>query len=216
MKNYLVIFSGGLDSTCALYWAKAQGGEVVAVNFAYGSNHESKECAAASRIAADAGIELIHIRLDFFREHFTSSLLGGEIPQGEYHADNMKSTVVPFRNGIMLAIAAGIAESRGLDAVVLGNHGGDHFVYPDCRPYFINAMSEAIFAGTGAAVKIESPFCDMDKSEIVAAGTVLGVPFEKTYSCYNGREKHCGKCGTCIERKNAFLSAGVEDPTQYE
>jgi 7-cyano-7-deazaguanine synthase len=216
MKSYLVVFSGGLDSTCALYWAKAQGEKVVAVNFAYGSNHEKKECAAAKKIAAESGIELLHVNLDFFRKHFFSALLGGIVPQGEYQPENMKSTVVPFRNGIMLSVAAGIAESRGLDAVVLGNHGGDHFIYPDCRPGFISAMNDAISAGTDGAVKVISPFCDMDKADIVRVGAQLGVDFGQTYSCYQGGDIHCGKCATCLERKAAFIASGVKDPTIYK
>ncbi len=128
----------------------------------------------------------------------------------------MRSTVVPFRNGIMLAAAAGFAEDRGLEAVVIGNHSGDHAIYPDCRRAFIDAMDRAIQAGTDGKARVLSPFCDWDKARIVREGIRLGVDFAMTYSCYNGRALHCGRCGTCTERKEAFALAGVPDPTRYE
>lgn len=212
----LVIFSGGLDSTTALYWAREGFDEVAAVNFAYGSNHQMQECRAARLIAADLDIKLFSISLDFIGQHFRSALLGGIIPDGEYQPDNMRSTVVPFRNGIMLSVAAGLANSLGYDAIVLGNHGGDHFIYPDCRPSFIEAMDNAISAGTDGEVMILSPFCNMTKAEIVKKGARMGVDFSMTYSCYKGGAIHCGACATCRERKEAFICAGVTDPTKYE
>lgn len=215
-KTALVIFSGGLDSTVALYWAKANYKSVAALNFAYGSNHQERECAASVRIAEKLGIERIHIDMDFIGKHFSSALLGGQIPEGDYDPKNMSSTVVPFRNGIMLAIAAGIAESRGIDEIILGNHGGDHFIYPDCRPIFITFMQGAILSGTDKKVSIRSPFCVETKSEIVSIGSKLGVDFALTYSCYKGGERHCGVCATCRERKQAFSLAGIPDPTIYE
>ena len=128
----------------------------------------------------------------------------------------MKSTVVPFRNGIMLSVAAGVAESNGFDAIILGNHAGDHTIYPDCRPEFIDGMAKAVKHGTWKGIEVISPFCSMTKAGIVSLGNSLGVPFNLTYSCYKGGEKHCGKCGTCVERKEAFKFAGVIDPTAYE
>ena len=128
----------------------------------------------------------------------------------------MASTVVPFRNGIMLAAAAGLAEDSGYSAVILGNHTGDHAIYPDCRPEFIDGMARAIGTGTAGKVKLLSPFCNMTKGQIAALGAELGVDYSLTWSCYNGREKHCGKCGTCRERKEAFREAGIPDPTVYE
>ncbi|MBO5789656.1 MAG: 7-cyano-7-deazaguanine synthase QueC [Clostridia bacterium] len=211
----LVIFSGGLDSTTALYWAKAHYDAVKAVHFAYGSNHQQQEGNAAQAIADALKIELVKIPLDFIGKHFKSALLGGTIPDGQYEADNMSSTIVPFRNGIMLSIAAGLADSLGIDDVILGNHGGDHFIYPDCRPGFITDMNAAIQAGTDKAVQIVSPFCNMSKAGIVEMGALLGVDFSKTYSCYKGGAQHCGTCGTCLERKEAFKAAGVKDPTIY-
>lgn len=212
----MVVFSGGLDSTTALYWAIRKTQKVCAVNFAYGSNHQERECAAAKKIADALGVKMFHIPLGFIGEHFKSALLGGIIPDGEYKQENMGATVVPFRNGIMLSVAAGLADSLGFDTVILGNHGGDHFIYPDCRRNFIASMNAAITAGTDGAVKIISPFCDMSKADIVKEGARLGVDFVATYSCYKGGMKHCGICGTCRERKAAFKAAGITDTTEYE
>ena len=212
----LVVFSGGLDSTTALYWAKERFDEVSAVNFSYGANHQQQEYNAAKQTANALGVELFDIPLAFIGQHFKSALLGGIVPDGEYQPDNMKSTVVPFRNGIMLSVAAGLANSLGYDAIVLGNHGGDHFIYPDCRPGFIKAMDDAIAAGTDEAVTLFSPFCDMSKADIVKEGARLGVDFGQTYSCYKGGAIHCGTCATCRERKEAFIQAGITDPTKYK
>ena len=128
----------------------------------------------------------------------------------------MKSTVVPFRNGIMLAIAAGIAESNGLKHVMMANHGGDHAIYPDCRPEFVSAMSEAVSAGTYENLTILAPYTDITKTDIAMRGKKLGIDYGKTWSCYKGGEHHCGKCGTCVERKEALRDAGIEDTTIYE
>ena len=127
----------------------------------------------------------------------------------------MKSTVVPFRNGIMLAIACGLAESIGAEALVIAAHSGDHAIYPDCREPFMLAMASAMHHGTYAGIGLLRPFIDCDKAEIVRRGTALGVDYARTWSCYKGQMLHCGKCGTCIERKEAFLLAGVTDPTEY-
>ena len=128
----------------------------------------------------------------------------------------MKSTVVPFRNGIMLAIAAGIAESNGLKRVMIANHAGDHSIYPDCRPGFVNAMSEAMSAGTYENITVFAPYTYLSKKEIAEHGKALGLDYSETYSCYKGGEKHCGKCGTCRERIMALREAGIEDKTEYE
>lgn len=214
----LVVHSGGLDSTVALHWARETFERVEAIAFRYGSKHNERELAAAAAICGELGIPQTMIDLDWIGAAFHSSLLaaGSEIPEGRYDAENMKSTVVPFRNGIMLASAAGFAEDRGLGAVVIGNHSGDHAIYPDCRRAFIDAMDQAVQAGTDGKVRILSPFCDWDKARIVREGIRLHVDFSKTYSCYNGRERHCGRCGTCVERHEAFLAAGIADPTEYE
>lgn len=214
----LVILSGGLDSTTCLYWAKDIYREVEALTFNYGSKHNDMEYSYAKKTCEKLGVKLTRIDLGFMDKYFKSDLLqsGGDIPEGYYTAENMKSTVVPFRNGIMLSIAAGFAESNGCDVLVLGNHSGDHAIYPDCRPEFIEGIKKAIYEGTEKHIEVVSPFCDMSKTDIVEVGDKLGVDFRLTYSCYKGGEKHCGKCGTCTERKEAFRLAGVEDPTEYE
>lgn len=214
----LVVFSGGLDSTTALYWAVNQYEEVETLSFEYGSKHNQTEHSYALKTCKKLGVKNTVINLDFINQYFKSDLLqsGGEIPEGYYTAENMKSTVVPFRNGIMLAIAAGFAESNNCDVLILGNHSGDHAIYPDCRPEFIKGIKEAIYQGTEKHIEVVSPFCDMNKADIVRLGSQLGVDFGLTYSCYKGGEKHCGKCGTCQERKEAFELAEVTDPTEYE
>ena len=213
----LVVLSGGLDSTTALYWAKNEYDEVETITFNYGSKHNDIENDYAKKTCEKLGVKNTIIKLDFMNQYFKSDLLksGGDIPEGYYTAENMKSTVVPFRNGIMLSIAAGFAESNDCDVLVLGNHSGDHAIYPDCRPEFIDGIGAAISAGTEKGIKIVSPFCNMSKTDIVKLGYKLGVDFSLTYSCYKGKEKHCGKCGTCTERIEAFTQAGVKDPTEY-
>lgn len=215
MKDKLIVYSGGLDSTVLLkeYASEA----ALAVTFDYGSNHNTREIEFARLNCAELGIEHLIIPLGFMTEHFKSSLLSGAdtIPDGNYDDENMKSTVVPFRNGIMLAIAAGLAESRGLHHVMLANHSGDHAIYPDCRPEFAKAMSTAISAGTYDGITLLAPYTLLTKTQIVERGARLGVDFSHTYSCYRGLEHHCGTCGTCRERREAFARAGVNDPTLY-
>lgn len=216
MKDSVLVLSGGMDSTTLLYDAKDR--IALAVTFLYGSNHNEREAACAAENCALLGIEHIVIPLQFMGDYFKSSLLSGadDIPEGNYDEENMKSTVVPFRNGIMLAVACGLAESRGLKHVMLANHGGDHAIYPDCRPGFVRAMSEAMRAGTYEGVDIIAPYTDLTKGEIASIGGRLGIDYRLTYSCYKGGEKHCGKCGTCRERMEAFALAGLADPTEYE
>ena len=209
----ILIYSGGLDSTTMLY--EYRDSIALAVSFDYGSKHNAKELAFAAEHCEKLGIPHRVIPLDFIGQYFRSDLLlsGGEIPEGNYADDNMKSTVVPFRNGIMLAVAAGLAESYDLDTVLLANHGGDHAIYPDCRPEFIEAFDRAAKAGTYIGVRIVSPYCNLTKRDIALRGKGLGIDFSRTWSCYKGGEKHCGRCGTCTERKEAL--AGF-DPTEYE
>ena len=215
-KDCVIVLSGGMDSVTLLHDYKKR--IALAVTFNYGSNHAAREIACARQNCEDLGIEHIVIPLGFIHDYFRSSLLegGDAIPEGHYKAENMKSTVVPFRNGIMLAIACGLAESRGLQYVLIANHSGDHAIYPDCRATFIDSMSEAMSYGTYKNVKILAPYTDITKAHICKIGRECGVDFTKTYSCYKGGEKHCGKCGTCVERKEAFALAGVPDPTIYE
>lgn len=188
------------------------------ISFDYGSNHNAKEIPFAKMHCEQLGIEHITIPLDFMGKYFKSSLLEGAdaIPEGNYADENMKSTVVPFRNAIMLSIAVGIAESRGLKHVLIANHGGDHAIYPDCRPEFINAMSSAAVAGTYIDVDIVSPYTNITKTDIARHGATLGIDYSKTWSCYKGGDVHCGKCGTCVERKEALREAGIADTTEYE
>lgn len=151
-------------------------------------------------------------------QYFRSALLqgGGDIPKGSYDEENMAATVVPFRNGIMLSIAAGLAESRGLKRVYIANHFGDHAIYPDCRASFIRPMHEAIAAGTSNGVEVTAPYTDISKGEIARHGKALGINYAETWSCYEGGDVQCGQCGTCIERREAMLEAGIEDPTTYK
>lgn len=212
MKAVLV-YSGGLDSTTLLY--EYRDSIALAVSFDYGSKHNAREIAYAAENCKRVGVKHLVIPLGFIGQYFKSDLLlsGGEIPEGSYADDNMHSTVVPFRNGIMLAVAAGLAESYGLDTVMLANHSGDHAIYPDCRPEFVEAMDAAVKAGTYEGIRVVSPYCDITKRDIALRGKALGIDYSLTYSCYKGGEKHCGKCGTCVERKEALEGF---DPTEYE
>ena len=216
MKDSVIVYSGGLDSTTLLY--DEQPRIALAVTFSYGNNHAQRETNCARHHCALLGIEHLVIDLDFMHRYFASSLLSGAdaIPSGNYDEANMKSTVVPFRNGIMLSVACGIAESRGLTHVFIANHGGDHAIYPDCRPAFIKAMQAAMQAGTYEGVTLEAPYTDLTKADIVRRGTAMGIDYATTYSCYKGKEQHCGTCGTCRERQEAFAEAGIPDPTTYQ
>ena len=216
MKNSVIIVSGGMDSITLLYDHKDE--IALGISFDYGSNHNAREIPFAKMHCERLGIKHITINLDFMHQYFKSSLLdgAGAIPEGHYADDNMKSTVVPFRNGIMLSIAIGIAESNNLDQVFIANHGGDHTIYPDCRPEFINAIDAAATAGTYNNVKVVAPYTKITKSDIARIGKKLGIDYTETWSCYKGGEVHCGKCGTCVERKEALAEAGIEDKTLYE
>ena len=209
----LLIYSGGLDSTTLLYEYRDR--IALAVTFDYGSKHGAREIACAIDNCKRLGVKHLVIPLGFIGQYFKSDLLvgGGEIPEGSYDDENMRSTVVPFRNGIMLSVAAGLAESYGLDTVLLANHSGAHAIYPDCRPAFVEAMDQAVQAGTYEGIRVVSPYCNITKRDIALRGKELGVDYSRTYSCYKGGEKHCGKCGTCTERREALEGF---DPTEYE
>ena len=210
MKDSLIVLSGGMDSTTLLWDRKDR--IALALTFDYGSRHNAREIECARKNCELAGVEHIVIPLEFMGRYFKSSLLigGDEIPEGHYCDDNMKSTVVPFRNGIMLSIAAGLAESRGLKKVMLANHSGDHAIYPDCRPGFVDAMSRAIEQGTYDGITIDAPYTNITKSDIARIGKRIGVDYSLTYSCYKGGERHCGKCGTCVECFEALRDAGID------
>jgi 7-cyano-7-deazaguanine synthase len=216
MKKSMIILSGGMDSVTLLYDYEEE--IALAVTFDYGSNHNKREEEFAKYHCEKLGIEHITIPLTFIHDYFKSSLLEGAsaIPDGHYEDETMKSTVVPFRNGIMLSVACGLAESRELEKVLIANHFGDHAIYPDCRKGFIDAMSEAMKCGTYKGITIDAPYTTITKTDIAKIGKSLGIDYSKTYSCYKGGEKHCGKCGTCVERKEALRDACIEDPTEYE
>ena len=222
----LVLFSGGLDSTTSLALAiKAYGKEnVVALSISYGQKH-IKEIEASNKIAAYYGVEHIYLDLSKIFEYSNCSLLSHsneEIPKGDYkdqlEQKKVLTTYVPYRNGLFLSSAAAIAISRDCDVIYYGAHKDDsnNDAYPDCSPEFTNAINEAIYLGSGKNVKVIGPFVDMHKKDIIKVGTELNVPYELTWSCYEGHEKACGKCGTCIDRKKAFLDLGLKDPIEYE
>lgn len=210
-KDSIIVLSGGMDSVTLLQEYRDR--IALAVTFDYGSNHNAREIECARAQCRIAGVEHLVIPLDFMAKYFRSSLLEGAdaIPEGDYAEGNMKSTVVPFRNGIMLAVACGLAESRGLMHVMLANHSGDHAVYPDCRPGFIDAMSEAMTQGTYDGVSIIAPYTNLSKTDIARRGKEIGVDYSLTYSCYKGGERHCGRCATCRERREALTAAGLEN-----
>ena len=215
-KDTLMVVSGGMDSTTMLHEYADR--IALAITFNYGSNHNAREIECARYNCDRLGIELVVVDMPFVGQLFESSLLSGAeaIPEGNYDDDNMRSTVVPFRNGIMLAVAAGLAESRGLKHLMMANLGGDHAIYPGCRRGFGDAMSRAIAEGTYDRITIDAPYTDITKTDIARRGAALGIDYSHTYSCYKGGEKHCGRCGTCTERRQAFADAGLPDPTVYE
>ena len=215
MKDSVIITSGGMDSTTMLYEYRDQ--IAFAITFDYGSTQNGRERQWAITHCQRLGIKQLIIRLDFMQRYFKSALLEGPdaIPDGNYNDENMKSTVVPFRNGIMLAIACGIAESHGLRRVMIANHAGDHSIYPDCTESFVTAMSNAMQAGTYEHVEVFAPYTNISKTDIARRGAALGIDYRETYSCYKGGEHHCGTCGTCTERRKALLEAGIDDKTIY-
>ena len=216
-RKVVVLLSGGMDSVSALYEAHRAHNIVSALSFDYGSKHNHKEIPFAGFHSQQLGVPHRVIHLDFIEKLFKSDLLasGGAIPDGHYEQLTMKQTVVPFRNGIMLSIAAGFAESIEAQALVIAAHAGDHAIYPDCREDFMQAMTDAIRLGTYARIEILRPFIHSTKADIARRGHELGVDFSRTWSCYKGGSIHCGSCGTCVERREAFLLAGLPDPTAY-
>jgi 7-cyano-7-deazaguanine synthase len=213
----VVLCSGGMDSVTALHWAGREHSVAAAISFDYGAKHNHREIPFAAEHAGQLGVRHEVVRLDFVDRLFASDLLkgGGAVPDGHYEAENMRRTVVPFRNAIMLSITCGVAESAQAEGVVIAAHGGDHAIYPDCREDFMRAMGEAMRLGTYAGVQLLRPFIALNKGQIAAKGAELGVDFSRTWSCYKGGARHCGTCGTCVERREAFLQAGLADPTEY-
>ena len=215
MKDSVIIYSGGMDSTTLLHQFKDN--IALAITFDYGSNHNDREYEYALKHTEKLGIEHIRIDIKTSMEHFKSGLLEGaeSIPDGHYSDDSMAKTVVPFRNGIMLSIAAGIADSRKLKKVLIANHFGDSSQYPDCRLDFIQRMSRAIVSGTDGQVKVLAPYTDISKEEIAEMGNSMAIDYSTTWSCYKADEEiHCGKCGTCVERIWALRN--FDDTTVYK
>ncbi len=221
----LVLSSGGVDSTTALALAISRFGKenVIALSVSYGQKHD-KEIEAAKAVAAYYGVEQIFLDLSKIFEYSNCSLLKQsteEIPEESYveqiketKGEKPVSTYVPFRNGLFLSTAASIALSRDCSVIYYGAHADDSagFAYPDCSPVFNKAMSDAIYEGSGHQLKIEAPFIGINKAGVVKMGLELNVPYELTWSCYEGGDVPCGKCGTCIDRAAAFAANGVVDP----
>jgi 7-cyano-7-deazaguanine synthase len=212
----IALFSGGMDSAAALFQCLEEYGRdsVLALSFRYPSKHNVHELKAARNILSYLGPRApLHRLIDMTScfEGSKSRLLrgGGEIPEGRYAADNMKLTVVPGRNLIFLSVAAGLAESQGAEKICIAAHRGDGHIYPDCRESFLRAADEAIALSTGGRVRLAAPFAGMSKSEIAVRGKRLGVPFALTRSCYKSRQKPCGRCGTCAERREALAAVGI-------
>ena len=214
-KDSVLILSGGVDSTTLLYEEQLR--IALAVTFDYGSKHNAREIPFARWHCRQLRIPHVVIPLDCMDRYLKSLLLksGGDVPEGHYADDNMRSTVVPFRNGIMLSIAVGVAESRGLSYVMMANHGGDHTIYPDCRPEFVEAFDRTAQVGTYVGVRLRSPYTNLTKADIVRRGEDLAIDYAMTWSCYQGGDCQCGRCGTCVERREAFALAGIDDKTSY-
>ena len=213
----VVLLSGGLDSVTALHHMAATEKVVAALSFDYGAKHNARELPCAADQCRSLHIPNRIVSLNFMADAFKSDLLksGGIIPDGHYEEQSMKKTVVPFRNGIFLSLGTGYAESLGADAIAIAAHAGDHTIYPDCREDFLSPMSQAMEKGTYAKIKLLRPFVSMDKTSIVRRGVELKINYARTWSCYKGGALHCGTCGTCIERREAFMNAGIPDPTHY-
>lgn len=219
-KKAVLIYSGGMDSFTLLHHILASGlarSDIATLTFNYGQKHV-KEVEYAKHVCAELGLE--HKVVDISA---INSLLGGSsltddiaIPEGHYEADNMKSTVVPNRNMILLSLAIAYAVSLEADTVYYGAHSGDHAIYPDCRPEFVQKMDEVSRIANFQPVAISTPFVNMSKIDILARGMELGLDYTHTWTCYNGREKACGKCGACVERLEAFSSNQQVDPIPYE
>lgn len=214
----IVVCSGGLDSVVLAHKIALEGGLSGLVSFDYGQRHK-KELAFAAACAARLKVPHDIIDIGAIGAHLSGSALTDDVsvPDGHYAEETMKITIIPNRNAIMLAIAFGIAAAKGADAVATAVHGGDHFIYPDCRPGFVaafDAMQRHALDGY-ADIRLLAPFVDVTKARIVEIGAEAGTPFAETWSCYKGGDIHCGSCGTCVERREAFHLAGVHDPTSY-
>jgi 7-cyano-7-deazaguanine synthase len=211
------LFSGGLDSTTLLYSLHKAGNTVIPLTIDYGQRHR-RELHFAMLTLEDLWIrsKIVVIDRGVFQGSQSALISDAMVPEGHYAAPNMVQTIVPNRNALLLATAYAVAESVGAEAVAIAAHAGDHPIYPDCRPDFFAAFEHMQALALGRVVSLLVPFVGLTKADIVHKGAAIHVPFEKTWSCYNGREFHCGKCGTCVERQEAFALAKVPDPTTYE
>jgi 7-cyano-7-deazaguanine synthase len=218
MSYAITVLSGGMDSTVLAYLARGMFEQVDLVSIDYGQRHRN-ELEYAARTAAELGLRHEILELPIGAVLTGSALTDSEVevPHGHYAADNMATTVVPNRNAILISMAYAVAVARKADAVLVGVHAGDHFVYPDCRPNFIGALDEALRVGNEgyADVRLEAPFVHHSKTDIARLGGRLGVDWSNTWSCYEGGLQQCGRCGTCVERQEAFRDAGLADPTEY-
>lgn len=215
----IVVCSGGLDSVTLAYKVAKERELTALISFNYGQRHK-KELDYARICAETLGVTHSVIDISHVGKMLSGSALTDniDVPDGHYEEESMKATVVPNRNAIMLTIAYGTASARGDDAVATAVHGGDHFIYPDCRPAFIKSfenMQKHALDGLDE-IDLYTPFVEISKADIVSIGAALDVPFAQTWSCYKGGDAHCGRCGTCVERREAFDLANVEDPTIYE
>ena len=220
MTSALVLLSGGLDSTTLLYKALWEKDNVRAISFNYGQRHK-KELDVARSLAQKNEVPWDLIDLTTLGSKLKGSALSDsevEVPEGHYAKDTMKQTIVPNRNSIMLSCAVGVAVGNVIPEVWAAMHAGDHAIYPDCRPEFIDSLNSTIrFANAweNPVPQVITPFINISKDEIVRIGEELNVPYELTWSCYEGGDTHCGRCGTCVERQEAFYLAEVKDPTEY-
>jgi 7-cyano-7-deazaguanine synthase len=216
-EKVVVIYSGGMDSFTVLNRALKDGKEVYALSFDYGQRHV-KELEYASSVCESLKINHKVIDISSINQLLAGSSLTDdiEIPEGHYESDNMKSTVVPNRNMILLSLAVGYAVSVGAAQVYYGAHSGDHAIYPDCRPEFVQKMNDVCHIANYESVEIFSPYLKVNKTAILADGLSMGLDYSNTWTCYNGREKACGKCGSCQERLEAFSDNKIIDPIAYE
>lgn len=217
-----LIASGGMDSATLAYFYKDKGYDLVLIGFDYGQRHK-KELDSLKALGEELNAAVKIVDLSILAQHLHGSSLTSDdvaVPDGHYAEETMKATVVPNRNAIMLSIATGIAVAEKAELVATGVHAGDHFIYPDCRPEFIQNLDVALRLGTEGFshpdFHLEAPFVSITKADIAELGYRLGVPYEKTWSCYKGGDIHCGRCGTCVERIEAFIISETPDPTQYE
>lgn len=218
MSKVIVALSGGMDSATVLADMLDNGHEVECIGFTYGSKHNMYENNAAWELSKHYKVPFKIYDLSGFMEGLDSNLMksGGEVPEGHYEQENMSLTVVPGRNLIFASIVASIAESRGAAAIALGVHSGDHAIYPDCRPEFVEALKVVIAASTENKIEVLTPFLTGDKISILEWGMANGVPYHLTRTCYKDQEVSCGKCGSCTERLEAFQLNGMIDPIKYQ